>query len=206
MDTYPITEAFLSVQGEGVHMGRRAFFIRTYGCNVKCPWCDSKNAWSGGEFGTYSARNLASVALSSRAEICVITGGEPLLHDLLPLVKLLHARKMAVHIETSATLSIPETDTVKFDWVTASPKLFKAPLDASLARADELKFVVGDISQMSEYMRFVPAATNAKAVWLHPEYSRIRDRHLLREICEFVEEHGDPYRAGWQVHKNYAVR
>ena len=59
MTNYPVAEAFFSVQGEGLHMGRSAYFIRLYGCNVKCPWCDSKPAWQGGAADIVSAESLA---------------------------------------------------------------------------------------------------------------------------------------------------
>lgn len=207
MENFPITESFLSFQGEGVHMGRRAYFIRLFGCNVKCEWCDSKNAWAASEPAQkMSAVQIAESAKKSGAEIAVITGGEPCIHNLSPILRELSSRAISAHLETSGTLPIPERDGAKFAWVALSPKIFCRPLDQSLARADELKFIVSDISEFSEYEKLAARAANAKAFWLHPEWSRATDKKLLSDICDFICSRGGLWRAGWQIHKNYSAR
>ena len=108
MGGFAIAEKFLSFQGEGIHSGRRAYFIRLFGCNVKCGWCDSKSAWEGAASETLSAREIADAAMLSGAEIAVVTGGEPCLYDLRPLLRELSARSISAHLETSGTLPIPE--------------------------------------------------------------------------------------------------
>lgn len=206
MRKFPISESFLSFQGEGVHAGRRAYFVRLFGCNVKCQWCDSKNAWATSANDFLTAYEIADAVQKSHAEIVVITGGEPCLHDLSELLRELKARSIAVHLETSGTLPIRECENCKFDWVALSPKLFYKPLVESLKRADELKFIVSNISEIAEYEKFAECAVNANALWLHPEWSQSGDKKLLGNICDFVAERGGRWRAGWQMHKNYFAR
>ncbi len=206
MALYPIAETFFSIQGEGCHAGRRAYFARLFGCNVKCRWCDSRTAWEGLPDRRMSESEIAAEAAASLAEFAVITGGEPCMHDMRPLLSALSSVNVAAHLETSGTLRIDESGDSRFDWVAVSPKLFAPPLESSLARADELKFIVSDLRELGEYENFYPAALNAKSVWIHPVWSGISDPDLLEGICEFVKSKGGKYRAGWQMHKCYFAR
>ncbi|MFZ9271708.1 MAG: radical SAM protein, partial [Prochlorococcaceae cyanobacterium] len=84
----PVVETFHSLQGEGVHLGRSAFFIRLGGCTVGCSWCDTKHSWPLAHHASRSPAALAAEAQSAAAAgaaFVVITGGEPLHHDLEPL-------------------------------------------------------------------------------------------------------------------------
>ena len=206
MKTYPVSEYFLSFQGEGLHAGRKAFFVRMFGCSVKCPWCDSKYAWQGSPSEVKSSLELADLAEQSGAEIAIITGGEPCLHNLEPLLAEMSARNIACHLETSGTLRITESEGLKFAWVALSPKLFALPTDENLLRADELKMIVSDVSELPLYFNVSQKAINAKCLWLEPEWSKKDDKKLLQSIADFVVANGGKYRAGWQMHKNYFVR
>lgn len=186
-------------------MGRRAYFVRMFGCNVKCPWCDSKAAWDGIASCEMSAMEILESAKLSQAEIAVITGGEPCIHDLEPLLKLLNSQGIKAHLETSGTRPIVESACAHFDWVALSPKLFCPPLEKSLLRADELKLIVSSPDELDAYLRIVSDA-RASIVWLHPEWSRARDKFLLEALCDFVKKNGDPFRLGWQLHKNFLAR
>ena len=206
MKNYPIAETFFSVQGEGCHCGRRAYFIRLFGCSVRCPWCDSKTAWQGTPNEILSAEEIAIEAKKSGAEFAVITGGEPCMHNLLPLLACLNECGVSAHLETSGVCKIDEAEGSRFAWVALSPKLFHKPLKESLKRADELKLIISDMSEMDEYIELSEGAVNAKSIWLHPEWSKATDPKLLNELCEFVKKHGGKYRVGWQMHKCYFVR
>ena len=136
---YPVIEIFSSIQGEGMHAGLAANFIRLAGCNLNCSWCDTKEALQVSE-----AVQMTGDAIAERLalpKLVVITGGEPTLYDLGPLVEILHKRDKYVAIETNGTRAIP--DSWKIDWITASPK----PLSnyKLLCRADELKYVVDEL-------------------------------------------------------------
>ncbi len=201
--TYPVFETFHSWQGEGEHVGKSAFFIRLYGCPIRCEWCDSQETWKSSEEKVrhVSAEALAQEAIDAHADFVVITGGEPAIHDLIPLCDALHAKNLRVHIETSGAFKIK----ANIDWMTLSPKIKKLPLEENLARADELKLIISkeeDLHFWAEKIR----GTKAKSIWLHPEWSHREDVKLLEAISAWVCKNGEPFRAGWQLHKLYGAR
>ncbi|NES87155.1 MAG: 7-carboxy-7-deazaguanine synthase QueE, partial [Moorea sp. SIO2B7] len=74
--TYPIVETFYSVQGEGAWTGVNAFFIRLGGCDVHCPWCDTKQSWNPKLHPQRNVRELAQEVTAANPAIVIITGGE----------------------------------------------------------------------------------------------------------------------------------
>ncbi len=135
---YPLMEDFYTIQGEGAHTGRPAYFIRTAGCDVNCWWCDVKDSWDEEKHPKTETGEIVRRAVESGAEFAVITGGEPLLHNLEPLTVRLKQEGLDVHIETSGSSPLSG----HLDWVTLSPKRFKKPLDENFPYVDELKVVV----------------------------------------------------------------
>ena len=127
LSTLPIHERFHSFQGEGCHAGRAAFFIRTYGCPVHCPWCDSAGTWhpdlKPDALNRMDVAALAEEAAAARPAFVVVTGGEPAIHDLAPLTDALRAAGLPVHLETSGAFPVRG----HFDWITLSPKRWKLP-------------------------------------------------------------------------------
>jgi organic radical activating enzyme len=223
--TYPVHEIFRSFQGEGAHAGRAAVFVRLAGCPVRCPWCDSAETWksdarlaqqSPNAAAATAAEILAALPTAPRGAIAVITGGEPSIHDLAPLCDALHAADFAVHLETCGAFALRGA----FDWVTVSPKWLALPRPENLARASELKLIITEPSEIAKWAEFLntknaaknasgkPAAGTAPRapIFLHPEWSRRADAAVLGAITDWVSAHGDPWRAGWQLHKNYAAR
>ena len=199
----PIHEQFYTFQGEGAHAGRAAYFIRTFGCPVHCPWCDSAGTWHPDyipdQVERFEVETLAAEVAKTKAEFVVVTGGEPAIHDLAPLVDALHAIGQKVHLETSGAFKIKGD----FDWITLSPKRWKLPLAANIGRADEFKIIVDQGDAIAEYADVI--GETEKPVWLHPEWSKHDDTATLDAITEWVKAHGAPYRAGWQMHKHYAA-
>lgn len=200
----PVHEAFYSWQGEGVHAGRAAFFIRLLGCPIRCPWCDSAGTWHPDfvpkEMDRRTVEELVAQTKATRAEFVVITGGEPAIHDLTPLTTALRAEEIPVHLETSGAFPLRGN----FDWVTVSPKWQKLPLEENIARAAELKLIVEDAGSIARWMAFLAGKNwEGKPVWLHPEWSQRAEEKVLRSITEWVREKGAPFRAGWQLHKCY---
>lgn len=135
---YPIMEYFYTIQGEGAHTGRASYFIRTAGCDVQCWWCDVKDSWDEEKHPKMKVGELVELAKQSGAPFAVITGGEPLLHNLNPLTIALKEAGLKTHIETSGSSPLSGM----FDWITLSPKRFKKPLDEVFPYVDELKVVV----------------------------------------------------------------
>lgn len=136
---YPIVEIFTSIQGEGFHMGKGTTFIRVAGCNLRCNWCDTQNAFDLSKAQRMSAKEIVDESPILHHHV-VITGGEPTLYDLGPLVRELHKLGKYVAIETNGTNPIPAEWGI--DWITASPKPGSG--FALCCQADELKYVVDD--------------------------------------------------------------
>jgi 7-carboxy-7-deazaguanine synthase len=205
----PIYERFYSFQGEGVHIGRAAYFIRTFGCPVHCPWCDSAGTWHPdyipSQVDRLEPEELAAEAAKTCAEFTVITGGEPAIHDLTVLTNALHAVGQKVHLETSGAFPIKGN----IDWITLSPKRWKLPLADNIGRANEFKLIVDHPEAIKEYVAVLNESSakikTGSAVWLHPEWSQHESPEILNCITEWIKIHGSPYRAGWQLHKNYAA-
>ena len=174
-------ESFYTVQGEGFHSGKAAYFIRTAGCDVGCVWCDVKESWLTEGYPILSAREIAARTDEFPAETVVITGGEPCMYDLTDLCNALHERGKKVHLETSAAYEIRGD----FDWICVSPKKFKAPIHSELKKADELKVIGFNDSDLQFAQSFESEVTSNCELYIQPEWSR-RDR-MAESISEFVK-------------------
>ena len=78
----PLVEDFYTIQGEGFHAGKPAYFIRLGGCDVGCRWCDAKYTWNPKLYPPTDVRTVIDRATACPAQAIVITGGEPLLYPL----------------------------------------------------------------------------------------------------------------------------
>lgn len=201
----PIHERFSTWQGEGVHMGRAAFFIRTFGCPLHCPWCDSAGTWHTDyvppKIERMSERDLVGEALVTNAKIVVITGGEPTIHNLTDLTLQIQSHGLKSHLETSGSFELRGI----FDWITLSPKHSKLPRPENVQMADEFKLIIEkpeDVLYWIQLLHKMEAKPTAP-IWLHPEWSKRNDPDVLKAISSFVKSLGDPVRAGYQLHKLY---
>lgn len=190
---YPIMEHFYTIQGEGAHTGRSAYFIRTAGCDVNCWWCDVKESWEEEGHPTITVKELVDSAQKSGAHFAVITGGEPLLHNLLPLTIALKEAGLQTHIETSGSSPISG----QLDWVTLSPKRFKKPTEEVFNYVDELKVVVltnKDLTWAEENAKKCPEGTQ---LLLQPEWDTPKSIDL---IVDYVKENPE-WGISLQTHK-----
>jgi len=179
---YPIMEHFFTIQGEGAHTGLASYFIRTAGCDVQCWWCDVKDSWDEAKHPRLLTGVLAQAAKDSGAPFAVITGGEPLLHDLGPLSVSLRNRGLKVHIETSGSSPLSG----HLDWITLSPKRFKEPLEENFPYVDELKVVVltkKDLEWAEKNAAKCPPGTR---LLLQPEWDTPKSIPL---IVDYVKQH-----------------
>ncbi|MGV2829686.1 7-carboxy-7-deazaguanine synthase QueE [Myxosarcina sp. GI1(2024)] len=196
--TYPIVETFHSVQGEGAWTGVNAFFIRLGGCDVHCPWCDTKHSWSAKKHPLKTTEEIAEATKAVNPAIVIITGGEPLMHDLIPLTTAIKQLGMQVHLETSGA----HPYSGNFDWVTFSPKQFKPPHPTIYDRASELKVVVAnqqDLDWAEEQARLVSPQT---VKYLQPEWNTPQSKDL---VFNYVLQHPQ-WRMSLQTHKFLRVR
>ena len=211
LTTYPVHELFHTFQGEGVNVGQPAFFIRLFGCPLRCAWCDAAGTWHPDHVPTSVPRmradELQKEVDKSGAPLVVVTGGEPCIHNLDPLVAAIHAGSMwqtEVALETSGAFEI----TGAFDWITVSPKRQRMPVASSYCRASEFKIIVespADIDFYGENLRQFVGTLDHPPIWLHPEWSHREDPVVLGAISDAVKTYKGFFRAGWQLHKLYQV-
>ena len=144
----PVVETFHSLQGEGLQAGRSAFFIRLGGCAVACPWCDTKHSWPADLHPQRPLAELAGeagAAAEAGAAFVVITGGEPLHHNLGLLCEALEPSGLPLHLETSGVDQLSGS----FAWITLSPKRHRPPSTELLAACQELKVVVHEAADLA---------------------------------------------------------
>jgi organic radical activating enzyme len=195
---YPVMEMFYSLQGEGYHQGKAAFFIRLAGCDVGCVWCDVKDSWDASKHPVLSIQEIVNAALAHPARLTIVTGGEPLLHNLDPLTTALKAAGFQTNIETSG--SSPMSG--KWDWVCLSPKKFKAPLSENVALAHELKVVVFNNSDF-EWAETYAKQTNPDCkLFLQPEWDK--QTQITPVVIEYVKAN-PKWELSAQLHKYIQV-
>lgn len=190
----PVMEAFYTLQGEGAHQGRAAYFIRLGGCDVGCVWCDVKDSWDASKHPVISVEEIVAKASSYRGRLAVITGGEPLLHQLDILTNALHTAGFETNMETSGSSPL----TGHWDWICLSPKKFKVPLPEVIEKANELKVVIfnkHDFKWAETYATQVPSDC---LLYLQPEWEKANEMTPL--ILDYIKENPQ-WRLSLQVHK-----
>jgi 7-carboxy-7-deazaguanine synthase len=195
---YPVMEYFYTIQGEGFHQGKAAYFIRLAGCDVGCVWCDVKDSWEEGRHPRLTVEQLMEQVKQSTARIVVITGGEPLMHDLRPLIKALHDNGYLVHIETSGAWPLSGEP----DWVCLSPKKFKAPLESVIPHADELKVVVFNASDLAWAEKYAARVPSSCKLFLQPEWEK--SALVTPMIIDYIKENPQ-WEFSLQMHKYIKV-
>jgi organic radical activating enzyme len=196
--TYPIVEQFHSVQGEGAWAGVSAFFIRLGGCDVGCPWCDTKESWPQDHHPRQTVAALVAAAVTAAPALVVITGGEPLLHDLTAVTTALNEAGLRVHLETSGAYPLRGV----VDWVTLSPKQFKPPHESIYAQAQELKVVVSDRTDLDWAETQAAQVPESTLCYLQPEWNTPTSPGLIFDyVC-----HHPRWRMSLQTHKLLGVR
>jgi len=198
---YPIMEVFPSLQGEGRYSGVQAYFIRLAGCDVGCVWCDVKESWDAGDYKEVTVKDIVGGAIDSKIAMVVITGGEPCMYDLHPLTEELKSAGLRVHLETSGAYPIRG----EFDWVTLSPKKFKACLDESYGRADELKVVVVNKHDLAWSQEQAEKVRESTLLYLQPEWSK--KERVTEMMLDFLKtEQGAVWSLSIQTHKYLGIR
>ena len=190
----PLVEDFYTIQGEGFHSGKPAYFIRLGGCDVGCRWCDAKYTWNPKIFPPTPIETIVDRACSCKAQAIVITGGEPLLYPLGDLTRELHARGLEIFIETSGTNPISG----EFDWICLSPKRQMPPLEEALLRADELKVIVQTKEDLERAVECSKKVKSKCLLYLHPEWSVYES--IIGDIVEWVKENPQ-WNISIQTHK-----
>lgn len=192
--TLPVMESFYTLQGEGFHQGRAAYFIRLGGCDVGCVWCDVKDSWDATRHPQKSVEEIVAAAKTFPGRLAVITGGEPLLHNLDALTNALHTAGFETNMETSGSSPLSG----EWDWICLSPKKFKAPLPAIIPLAHELKVVIFNKHDFAWAETYAAQVNNNCKLYLQPEWDKAAEMTPL--IIEYIKAHPQ-WELSLQVHK-----
>lgn len=187
-------ESFYTIQGEGFYQGKAAYFIRLGGCDVGCVWCDVKDSWDAAKHPLVNIDDLLKEVKDTPAEMVVITGGEPLMHDLKLLTKTLQAAGLATNIETSGSSPLSGS----WNWICLSPKKFKAPLPEVLPFANELKVIVFNKTDFKWGEEFAALVSPSCKLYLQPEWSKSQEITPL--IVEYIKDN-PKWELSLQLHK-----
>lgn len=184
----PLVEEFFTIQGEGYHSGKAAYFIRIGGCDVGCSWCDSRFSWNPDIHPMVSVDKIVENVISSGANSVVVTGGEPLMWNLDYLCDELKNKNIATFIETSGAYPLSG----KWDWICLSPKKNAPPNDKICRKADELKVIIQNQSDLAWAEKYKTAVRKKCRLFLQPEWSRFEG--IIPVIVEYVKKNPE-----WQI-------
>lgn len=177
----PVVEEFYSIQGEGYHTGKAAYFIRIGGCDVGCSWCDTKFSWDSSLHPVVPAEPIVARAASHPAAAVVITGGEPLMVNLDYLTRLLREKGLMTFLETSGAYALSG----EWDWICLSPKKNLPPEGEIFRVAHELKVIIAAQEDLSWAVENSEKVAPQCKLYLQPEWSR--REAILPLIVEFVK-------------------
>lgn len=190
----PVMEAFYTIQGEGFHQGRAAYFIRLGGCDVGCVWCDVKESWDASQHPLIPVNKIVDAAWKYPGRLAVITGGEPLMHELDELTTALKKAGYETNIETSGSSPLSGS----WDWICLSPKKFKAPVPEIVPLANELKVVIYNKHDFEWAETFAAQVNPNCKLYLQPEWNRAAEMTPL--IIEYIKTH-PRWELSLQIHK-----
>lgn len=189
----PIMEHFYTIQGEGRYTGTAAYFIRIGGCDVGCHWCDVKESWNANIHPIEKIDDIVKTAISFSKTI-VLTGGEPLMWNLVPLTQKLKESGCNIHIETSGAYSING----QIDWICLSPKKTSLPKEDVYASAHELKVIVYNQHDFKFAEEQALKINKNALLYLQPEWSN-REK-MTPKIIDYVMKNPQ-WHISLQTHK-----
>lgn len=187
-------ESFYTLQGEGFHQGKAAWFIRLGGCDVGCVWCDVKESWDVSKHPVRSVDDILQEGLQHPGRIAVITGGEPLLHNLDVLTATLRENGFQTHLETSGSSPLSGY----WDWICLSPKKFKFPLPEVVPFANELKVVIFNKSDFDWAEKYASQVSPDCKLYLQPEWDK---SHTVTPLIIDYIKSNPQWELSMQLHK-----
>ncbi len=190
----PLVEEFFSLQGEGYHTGKAAYFVRLGGCDVGCSWCDSRFSWNAALHPLIHTDEIIRNIIASGTDSVVVTGGEPLIWNLDYLCKVLKENKINTFLETSGAYPMSGM----WNWICLSPKMNMPPVDEICKVADELKVIIQVPDDFEWAEKYRGMVTERCILFLQPEWSRFET--IIPEIVEYIKRNPD-WRISLQSHK-----
>ncbi len=194
----PLMEEFYSIQGEGFYSGKAAYFIRVAGCDIKCKWCDTKKSWNPKNYPLKSVDDIIGNIIVCNAKTVVVTGGEPLLYNLDYLCFELKKRNIKTFLETSGVHKI----TGKWDWICLSPKKNKKPLKNIFQKADELKIIIFDKTDLDWAEKNAELVNKNCKLFLQAEWSK--RKQIIPVIIDYILKN-PKWRISLQSHKYIGI-
>ena len=192
--TLPVMEHFYTLQGEGSHSGRAAYFIRLAGCDVGCVWCDVKESWDISPNQYLTIENIVAAVGQTPTDFVVITGGEPTMHNLTELTSALHAKGYEIAIETAGVHPLKG----QIDWYCFSPKKFKAPIAEAYTLAQELKVVIAHPSDFEWAEQHAAKVSASCKLYLQTEWEK--QERFLPLIFDYIKRNKN-WKISLQTHK-----
>jgi organic radical activating enzyme len=190
----PVVEEFFSLQGEGYHVGKAAYFIRLGGCDIGCSWCDSRYSWEQGNSQFIDVRDIVRKTTGLGTDSVVVTGGEPLKWNLDYLCDELKRNNKKTFLETSGAYEMSGV----WDWICLSPKKNMPPVKSVYQLADELKVIVQDNSDFEWAEQNRRLVNSGCVLFLQPEWSKFQI--VIPEIVEYIKRN-QAWRVSLQAHK-----
>ena len=189
----PLMEEFYTIQGEGYHTGKAAYFIRVGGCDVGCHWCDVKESWNAEVHPPTHVNTIVNHA-KKYSDTVVITGGEPLMWSMNYLTSELQNHGIKTHIETSGAYSFSGV----WDWFCLSPKKTKLPLDEVYKEANELKMIIFNKSDFKFAEEQAAKVGVNCELFLQPEWSK---KEKMTELIVAYVMKNPKWKISLQTHK-----
>jgi len=189
----PLMEEFYTIQGEGYHTGKAAYFIRIGGCDVGCHWCDVKESWNAEIHPPTHVNTIVNHA-KKYSDTVVITGGEPLMWSMNYLTSELQQHGIKTHIETSGAYSFSGV----WDWFCLSPKKTKLPLEEVYKEANELKMIIFNKSDFKFAEEQAAKVGVNCELFLQPEWSK---KEKMTELIVAYVMKNPKWKISLQTHK-----
>lgn len=190
----PIMESFYTLQGEGFHTGKAAYFIRLAGCDVGCHWCDVKESWDANLHPVQTVDEIVADASKEATRFAVVTGGEPVMYQLAPLCKKLIASNFYLAIETSGAHPLSG----EWHWICLSPKKRKPPLEEYFDKANELKIIIFNNDDFNWAEEYASRVNKDCMLYLQAEWS-VREK-ITPKLIEYIKNN-PKWKISIQSHK-----
>ena len=190
----PVMEDFYSIQGEGFHTGKAAYFLRIGGCDVGCNFCDEKESWQADKHPLVTVEEIIRKIKETPVRTVVITGGEPCLYNLDFLCKRLKENGITRHIETSGS----EPLSGEWDWICFSPKRETVIKKEFYCQAKEMKVIVETEKDLAWAEQNALLLHDSCERYLQPEWSKIETTMPL--IINYILQHPE-WKISIQTHK-----
>lgn len=190
----PLMEEFYTIQGEGYHTGKAAYFVRIGGCDIGCSWCDTKFSWNALKFPPVKADEIIGRAAATKAKAVVVTGGEPAMYELDYFTLKLRELGIQTFVETSGAYKL----TGKWDWICLSPKKNSPPVEDILKKAHELKMIIHEPADLQWAEENAEKVGENCILYLQPEWSVAPK--VISEIVNYVKDHPE-WKVSLQSHK-----